>query len=87
MLFNRYALTSAGDIFRVGPRKKVSSYTLEDTRGCSCEQLVDVAEGIRDYQFVQFPSLLRQMHSLFPFYTAGARQYGCGTAILNMVKP
>ena len=87
MLFNRYALTSAGDIFRVGPRKKVSAYTLADTRGCSCEQLVDVAEGVRDYHFVQFPSLLRQMHSLFPFYTAGARQYGCGTAILNMVRP
>ena len=85
MLFKRYALTEGGNIFREGPRKKVSRYTLADTRGCSCEQLVDVAENKRSYNFVQFPSLERQMRSLFPFYTEGARQFGCGSAILNMV--
>jgi len=26
------------------------------------------------------------MRSLFPFYTKGARQYGCGKAILRMIK-
>ncbi|MDD5074872.1 MAG: hypothetical protein PHO54_03255 [Candidatus Peribacteraceae bacterium] len=86
MLFKRFALTESGNIFREGPRKKVSQYTLADARGCSCEQLVDVAEGKRSYNFVQFPSLERQMRSLFPFYTSGARQFGCGSAILNMIK-
>ncbi|MFH0851808.1 MAG: thrombospondin type 3 repeat-containing protein, partial [Candidatus Peregrinibacteria bacterium] len=87
MLFNRYALTGTTGIFREGPRKKIGSFTLEDTRGCSCEQLVDVAEGVRDYYFAQTPLLLRELQSLFPFYTNGARQYGCGTAILRMTRP
>jgi hypothetical protein len=87
MLFNRYALTSTTGIFREGPRKKVSAYTLADTRGCSCEQLVDVAEGVRVYYFAQTPLLLWELRSLFPFYTSGARQFGCGTAILRMSRP
>jgi len=87
MLFNRYALARNNSFFFVeGPRKKISNYSLEDTRGCSCEQLIDVAEGTRDYHFNQYPSLLRNMHSLFPFYTNGARRFGCGKAILDMIK-
>ena len=87
MLFSRYALTSTSGIFREGPRKGVSSFSLTDTRGCSCEQLVDVAEGVREYYFTSEPSLLRELKSLFPFYTNGARQYGCGSAILRMARP
>jgi len=87
MLFSRYALTGTTGIFREGPRKRVSSYTLSDTRGCSCEQLVDVAEGVREYYFTSEPSLLRELKSLFPFYTNGARQFGCGSAILKMARP
>ena len=86
MLFKKFALTSNSPIFRKGPRKKVSEFTLEDTRGCSCEQLVDVAEGKKAYHFDQFPRLLREVQSLFPFYTEGARNYGCGIAIIQMVK-
>lgn len=87
MLFTRYALTGHTGIFREGPRKKVSAFTLADTRGCSCEQLIDVAEGVRTYYFSQEPLLLRELQGLFPFYTSGARQYGCGSAILRMSKP
>ncbi|MFH1443993.1 MAG: hypothetical protein ABIG34_01215 [Candidatus Peregrinibacteria bacterium] len=87
MLFNRYALTSTTGIFREGPRKRVSSFSLTDTRGCSCEQLIDVAEGVREYYFTSEPLLLRELKSLFPFYTNGARQFGCGTAILRMSRP
>lgn len=87
MLFSRYALTSTTGIFREGPRKRVSSFSLLDTRGCSCEQLVDVAEGVREYYFTSEPSLLRELKSLFPFYTNGARQFGCGSAILKMARP
>jgi hypothetical protein len=87
MLFNRYALMGTTGIFRQGPRKTVSSFSLNDTRGCSCEQLVDVAEGVREYYFSSEPLLLRELKSLFPFYTNGARQFGCGAAILRMSRP
>jgi len=86
MLFNRYALTRDSVIFHEGPRKKVGDYTLADTAGCSCEQLVDVAEGKRSYRFDQFPRVQRQMRSLFPFYTNGARKYGCGKAMIQMIQ-
>jgi type II secretory pathway pseudopilin PulG len=86
MLFDRYALTSTSFIFREGPRKRVSNYTLDDTRGCSCEQLIDVAENVKAYYFDQYPSLQRKMRSLFPFFTNGARKNGCSEAVLKMVK-
>ncbi|KKW38907.1 MAG: hypothetical protein UY87_C0059G0005 [Candidatus Peribacteria bacterium GW2011_GWC2_54_8] len=86
MLFDRFALTADSPIFRHGPRKKIGQYTLSDTKGCSCEQLVDVAENKKTYHFPQFPRLHRQMRSLFPFYTTGARDFGCGKAIVDMVK-
>ena len=86
MLFKRYALTSDSHIFRKGPRKKIAEFTLSDTKGCSCEQLIDVAQGKKNYRFAQYPRLKRQMRSLFPFYTRGARQFGCGKAILRMIQ-
>ena len=86
MLFKRYALTNDSHIFRIGPRKKISDFTLNDTKGCSCEQLIDVSEGKKSYRFSQYPRLKRQMRSLFPFYTRGARQFGCGKAILRMIQ-
>ena len=86
MLFGRYALTEESDIFRKGPRKKVSEYTLADTKGCSCEQLIDVAESRKSYHFSQFPRLRRNIRSLFPFYTSGARNHGCSNRILRMVQ-
>jgi len=86
ILFNRYALTQGSHIFRNGPRKKVGRFTLADTKGCSCEQLVDVAEGKRLYHFNQYPRLQRRMRSLFPFFTVGARNHGCSKAIINMVR-
>ncbi|MCF7844462.1 MAG: hypothetical protein K9M03_01360 [Kiritimatiellales bacterium] len=86
MLFNRYALTSNGDAFRNGPRKKIGGYSISDTKGCSCEQLIDVAEGTKSYYFEQYPTLYRNMRSLFPHYTEGARNYGCPKAVLRMVE-
>ena len=85
MLFGRFALTEGSSIFRQGPRKKVSQYTLTETKGCSCEQLIDIAEGSKTYYVDQFPQLLRNMRSLFPFFTVGARKYGCSDAVLRMI--
>lgn len=86
MLFKRYALTEDSHIFRIGPRKKVADFTLSDTKGCSCKQLIDVAENKKTYRFSQYPRLKRQMRSLFPFYTRGARQFGCSKAMLRMIQ-
>ncbi|MBM3231538.1 hypothetical protein FJZ28_04420 [Candidatus Peregrinibacteria bacterium] len=86
LLFKRFALTHNEFGFRQGPQRKVSEFTLSDTYGCSCEQLIDVAENVKVYRFSQFPNLLRQMQSLFPFYTEGARRYGCGKSVIEMVK-
>lgn len=86
MLFRRFALTANSPIFRGGPRKKISQFTLTDTRGCSCEQLVDVAENKKSYHFDQFPRLHRNVRGLFPFYTIDARQSGCGKAIIDMIQ-
>jgi hypothetical protein len=87
LLFHRFALTSSNPIFISGPRKKfLSEFTLESTKGCSCGQMIDVAEGKKTYHFEQYPRLYRNMKSLFPFYTRGARSYGCGRAIMKMVK-
>ena len=86
MLFKRYALTRDSFIFHEGPRKRVSNFTLEDTFGCSCEQMVDVAEGVKSYRFDQFPRLKRFMRSLFPYYTQGARKYGCGKSMIRIIQ-
>lgn len=86
LIFKRYALTSNEFAFRQGPRRQVSEFTLSDTRGCSCEQIIDVAENVKAYRFGQFPNLLTQIRSLFPFYTDGARKQGCGKTVLQMVQ-
>jgi uncharacterized protein YfcZ (UPF0381/DUF406 family) len=86
-MFNRkYALTQEGSTFRKGQRERISEFTLADTRGCSCGQLIDVADGTNDYHFNQFPSLKRQMQSLFPYYTDGARRNGCSISVLRMIQ-
>ena len=86
MRFRRFALTHDSHIFRHGPRKKISPYTLSDMKGCSCEQLIDVAQGKKTYRFSQYPSIKRKMRSLFPYYTKGARKFGCGKAMMRMIK-
>jgi len=86
MLFGRFAITEESEIFRKGPRKRISPYTLSDTKGCSCEQLLDVAEDRNTYYFSQYPMLERNMKSLFPHYTRGARNHGCSVRILRMVQ-
>jgi hypothetical protein len=93
MSFNRYALTqprgngNALPVFRVGPRRSVSQYTIEDTRGCSCSQILDAIENRGAFnRFDQYPVLYRQLQSLFSFYIDTSRKFGCGEAILELVS-
>ncbi len=92
MTFDRLALTSPRGksntlpVFRDGPRKRVSKYTIADTRGCSCEQLLDAVDDRGVHAFRERPALWRQMRNLFAFYTSNSRRYGCGEALLKMVS-
>lgn len=87
LLFFRNALTQRdSDIFRVGPTKKISSYTLDDTGGCSCEQLLDVAEGKPGYYFVDTPGTYLSLRSLLDSYVSTARKYGCSSDLLNFIE-
>ncbi len=92
MSFDRYALTSPRGnlstlpVFRVGPRKTISRYTIADTRGCSCEQLLDAVDDRGVHGFRKRSATWRQMRNLFGFYTSNSRRFGCGEALLRMVS-
>lgn len=92
MTFERYALTAARGnvkkipVFRTGPRKQVSDYTLEDTRGCSCAQMLDAIEEKGYNRFSEYPALKRKMKNLFAVYVSTSRQFGCGESLMRMVS-
>jgi len=92
MSFGRLALTQPRGnvkkipIFRSGPRKQVSNYTLSDTHGCSCTQILDAIEGKGYNLFEDHPSLFRRMKNLFQFYLDSSRKFGCSESLLKMVS-
>ncbi len=87
LLFFRQALTEAdSDIFREGPLKKIGEFDLTDTMGCSCEQLLDVAEGKPGYYFTNLPKLYLQLRSLLDFYVSTARKFGCSRDLLRLIE-
>lgn len=87
----RYALTSPRGnphsipVFRVGPRNKVGSYTLQDTKGCSCSQILDAIDDVGNHRFDEHPVLWRQMQNLFGFYVTESRKFGCSNSLMRMV--
>lgn len=86
LLFERNNLTDVSSIFREGPQKKISEFDLEDTMGCSCSQLLDVAEGKTGYYFTNLPRLYLQLRSLLDFYVSTARKFGCSRDLLRSVQ-
>ncbi len=86
MLFDRYALTAKSPIFRVGPRKRISQYSLSDTHGCSCGQILDAIEGRSSHRLNEYPVLFRTLQGLFSFYVRSSRQFGCGEALMEIVS-
>ena len=92
LTFDRYALTaSRGNrnsipVFRTGPRKKVSNYSLQDSRGCSCSQILNaIEEKGQPHRFSEYPVLYRQMKNLFSFYISDARKFGCSASLIRMI--
>ena len=91
MSFDRFALTSPRGnvstvpVFRTGPRKKIGTYTLKDTRGCSCTQILDAIQDKGFHRFGDSPVLYRQMKNLFSFYVTDARKFGCSATLLKLI--
>lgn len=87
LLFLRYGLTeNYSDIFREGPREKIGEFDLADTMGCSCDQLLDIAEGKSGYYMTNLPKLYLQLRSLLDFYVTTARKFGCSRDLLRMIE-
>jgi hypothetical protein len=91
MSFDRYALTNAkgnsdNPAFRKGPRKSVSEYTIKDTHGCSCAQIIDAIEEKGYHRFGEHPIVFRQLKNLFSFVTSNSRKFGCSESLLQMVS-
>jgi type II secretory pathway pseudopilin PulG len=90
MSFGRYALTTSKGpgtpVYRTGPRKKVGEYTLKDTRGCSCSQLLNAVEDKGYHRFAEEPALFRQLKNLFTLYVEDGRRFGCSESLLKMIS-
>ena len=92
MSFERLALTQPRGnvnripVFRSGPRKQVSEYTLNDTHGCSCAQILDAIDDKGFNHFGDHPALFRQLKNLFQFYLDSSRKFGCSESLIKMVS-
>jgi hypothetical protein len=73
-------------VFKIGPRNKVGAYSLADTKGCSCSQILDAIEDKGYHRFAEHPVLWRQMQNLFSFYIEDARKFGCSESLMKMVR-
>jgi hypothetical protein len=88
----RYALTGQRGnphnipVYKIGPKNKVGGYSLADTKGCSCTQILDAIQGKGYNRFAEHPVLLRQMQNLFSFYVDDARKFGCSESLMKMVR-
>jgi type II secretory pathway pseudopilin PulG len=91
LLLDRFALTTfpenttvpAG--FGKGPKGVQGEYTVADTRGCSCTQILDAVASPSATKLSSEPVLYRQIKNLFPFYVDTSRKYGCTKALLKIV--
>ncbi|MDD5055652.1 MAG: hypothetical protein PHZ00_05300 [Candidatus Peribacteraceae bacterium] len=90
LLLGRFALTEptgseALPAFRKGPSHTQSEYTIADTRGCSCTQILDAIASPSSTGFSGEAVIERQLKNLFPFYVDTSRKFGCTKAILKIV--
>jgi hypothetical protein len=92
MSFDRYALTAARGasntvpVFRTGPRKLVSNYTIADMHGCSCAQILDAIQDKGSHKFGNHPVKYRQLKNLFTLYVTNSRQFGCSDSLMKLIS-
>jgi len=91
---NRYALVDNDRFFDTvpppgNPNKKMPQFHIGDTRGCSCEQILDFMEGVGMSRFNQThlpPKAKKFMKKLFKKKMNGMRKYGCSKGLMKAVK-
>lgn len=90
LLFDRFALRTADaagtvPVFRKGPEEQLSEYTIDDTRGCSCSQILDTIETPSKTNLIREAVVYQQLKNIFSFYVDTARKFGCPQALLRIV--
>ncbi len=90
LLFDRFALRKVDavgtvPIFRKGPEEQQSEYTIDDTRGCSCSQILDTIDDPSSTNLIREAVVYQQLKNIFSFYVDTARKFGCPQALLRIV--
>lgn len=73
-------------IFQSGPTRVTSEYTLEDTDGCDCQDILNIAEGKPGAVAYKTPELYLSLRSLPSYYVDTARKFGCTDSLVENVR-
>ena len=73
-------------IFQSGPTKVTSQYTLEDTDGCDCQDILNIADGKPGAVAYKTPELYLSLRSLPSYYVDTARKFGCTDSLVENVR-
>ena len=91
---NHYALVDDDRFFDTtpppgNPNKNMPQFHIGDTRGCSCEQILDFIENKNTHRFNQThlpPKARKFMDKLFKKKKNGMRKHGCSVGLMKTVK-
>lgn len=91
---NHYALVDNDRFFDTvpppgNPNKKMPQFHIGDTRGCSCEQILDFIENKHTQRFNRThlpPKARKFMDKLFKKKKNGMRKHGCSVGLMKAVK-
>lgn len=91
LLSDRFALTTTSDdnadpaLFYGEPDDVQGEYSIADTRGCSCTQILDAIGSPSATRLPSEPVMYRQIKNLFSFSVDTSRKYGCTKSLLKTV--
>lgn len=84
---DRLGVVLKGKSYRQGKKLTISRYTLEDTQGCSCTQLLSVAARTNAYYVTSGnPELYLLLQSLPDYYVKAAKSFGCAKGFMDNVS-
>lgn len=84
---DRLGVVLKGKSYRQGKKLTISRYTLEDTQGCSCTQLLNVAANTNPYYVTTGnPDLYLLLRALPDYYIKAAKNFGCAKGFLDNVS-
>jgi hypothetical protein len=66
---------------------RISAYTMRDTLGCTCAQLMNVADRSNPYYILESGGNLYSTLTSFPdYYIRAARSFGCAEGFVDRVE-